>query len=94
MLPAEHVLGHEFTGVIAGRGPGLGGWDLGERVAVFPMVACGKCYARRAGHLNLCAKGLDYRSGIGRQGRTPNRWSSLQACCAAWRPRSAMSMAR
>jgi (R,R)-butanediol dehydrogenase / meso-butanediol dehydrogenase / diacetyl reductase len=68
VLPAGHVLGHEFTGVIAGLGPGVGGWSAGERVAVLPMVACGACYACRAGHPNLWEKGIDYAPGIGRQG--------------------------
>jgi (R,R)-butanediol dehydrogenase/meso-butanediol dehydrogenase/diacetyl reductase len=68
MIPAGHVLGHEFTGVVAGLGPGVGGWDAGERVTVFPMVSCGACYACRTGHRNLCEKGIDHGPGIGRQG--------------------------
>jgi (R,R)-butanediol dehydrogenase/meso-butanediol dehydrogenase/diacetyl reductase len=68
MIPAGHVLGHEFTGVIAGLGPGVDGWREGERVVVLPIVACGACYACRAGHPNLCEKGIDCGPGIGRQG--------------------------
>jgi (R,R)-butanediol dehydrogenase/meso-butanediol dehydrogenase/diacetyl reductase len=68
MIPPGLVLGHEFTGVIAGLGPGVQGWSAGERVAVLPMVSCGECYACRAGHLNLCEKGIDHGPGIGRQG--------------------------
>jgi threonine dehydrogenase-like Zn-dependent dehydrogenase len=68
MIPAGHVLGHEFTGVVAGLGPGVDGWDAGERVTVFPMISCGQCYACRTGHLNLCEKGIDHGPGIGRQG--------------------------
>jgi threonine dehydrogenase-like Zn-dependent dehydrogenase len=40
-----HVLGHELTGVIATLGPGVTGWAVGDRVVVFPIVACGRCYA-------------------------------------------------
>jgi len=68
MVPAGLVLGHEFTGVIAGLGPAAGEWAVGDRVAVLPMVACGQCYACRAGHANLCEKGIDHGPGIGRQG--------------------------
>src|SRR6204780_1953036 len=68
MIPAGHVLGHEFTAVVAGLGPGVDGWDAGERVTVLPMVSCGECYACRTGHRNLCEKGIDHGPGIGRQG--------------------------
>jgi threonine dehydrogenase-like Zn-dependent dehydrogenase len=68
MIPAGHVLGHEFTGVVADLGPGVDGWDAGERVTVLPMVSCGECYACRTGHLNLCEKGINHGPGIGRQG--------------------------
>jgi (R,R)-butanediol dehydrogenase / meso-butanediol dehydrogenase / diacetyl reductase len=68
MIPAGHVLGHEFTGVIAALGPGAGQWDVGERVAVLPMVPCGVCYACRIGRANLCENGIDNGPGIGRQG--------------------------
>jgi hypothetical protein len=30
LLSAGHVPGHEFTGVIAALGPGVGGWSAGE----------------------------------------------------------------
>jgi (R,R)-butanediol dehydrogenase/meso-butanediol dehydrogenase/diacetyl reductase len=68
MIPAGLVLGHEFTGVVADLGPGVDGWDAGERVTVLPMVSCGECHACRTGHLNLCEKGIDHGPGIGRQG--------------------------
>ena len=72
MIPAGHVPGHEFTGVVAGLGPGAGDgvadWAVGERVTVFPMVACGACRPCRGGHPNLCDHGIDAGLGIGRQG--------------------------
>jgi len=67
-FPAGHVLGHEFTGVIAELGPEAGAWQAGERVAVFPMIACGACAPCRGGHPNLCDHGIDAGPGIGRQG--------------------------
>jgi len=68
MIPAGHVLGHELAGVVAGLGPETGGWAVGQRVAVFPMVACGTCGPCRGGHPNLCDHGIDGGPGIGRQG--------------------------
>jgi (R,R)-butanediol dehydrogenase / meso-butanediol dehydrogenase / diacetyl reductase len=67
-LPPGHVLGHEFTAVIAELGPETEGWAVGDRVVVFPMVACGACDACRSGHRNLCSSGIDQGPGIGRQG--------------------------
>jgi len=69
LVPAGHVLGHEFTGVVAGLGPGATGWTAGDRVTVLPIVACGQCYACRADRPNLCEEqGIDHAPGIGRQG--------------------------
>jgi (R,R)-butanediol dehydrogenase / meso-butanediol dehydrogenase / diacetyl reductase len=69
LVPAGHVLGHEFTGVVAALGPGVTGWTVGDRVTVLPAVACGQCYACRAGHPNLCEEqGIDHGPGIGRPG--------------------------
>ena len=68
MLPSGHVLGHEFTAVIAGLGPQTVEWAGGDRVVAFPMIACGGCDACRASHPNLCGNGIDQGPGIGRQG--------------------------
>jgi (R,R)-butanediol dehydrogenase / meso-butanediol dehydrogenase / diacetyl reductase len=69
-IPAGHVLGHELTGMVAALGPQAGDadWAVGERVTVFPMVACEACGPCRAGHPNLCDHGIDSGPGIGRQG--------------------------
>jgi threonine dehydrogenase-like Zn-dependent dehydrogenase len=67
-VPAGHVLGHEFTGVVAALGPAVEGWAVGERVVVFPMVACGECAACRTGHGNLCDTGIEHGPGLGRAG--------------------------
>ena len=57
------------TGVVTALGPGVTGWTAGDRVAVLPIVACGQCYACRAGRPNLCEEqGIDHGPGIGRQG--------------------------
>jgi (R,R)-butanediol dehydrogenase / meso-butanediol dehydrogenase / diacetyl reductase len=67
--PPGHVLGHEFTGVVAELGAKAGGWAIGDRVVVDPLISCGECDPCRTGHPNLCEQeGIDHGPGIGRQG--------------------------
>ncbi len=52
---ADVVIGHEFAGEVAAVGPGVSGWQIGDRVAVHPRGnACGECAECRAGWVNLC----------------------------------------
>ena len=37
------TLGHEFAGTIDALGPGVSGWNLGQRVAVCPVFGCRNC---------------------------------------------------
>jgi L-gulonate 5-dehydrogenase len=48
------VMGHEFAGVVAALGAGVGGLVEGDHVTIDPVVACGQCYACRRGRRNLC----------------------------------------
>jgi threonine dehydrogenase-like Zn-dependent dehydrogenase len=49
------VMGHEFAGDVVSVGPGVEtGW-MGKRVAINPIVGCGRCSACRAAAPNLCA---------------------------------------
>ena len=49
------VLGHEFAGtVVDANGPLPEGVELGDQVAVYPLVTCGTCAACRKGHENIC----------------------------------------
>jgi L-gulonate 5-dehydrogenase len=49
------VQGHEFAGRIVAVGPGVGaGLEAGQRVAVYPLRACGDCYPCAVGRLNTC----------------------------------------
>ncbi len=49
------VQGHELAGTITALGPGCrAGLEVGQRVAVFPLHACGQCYPCRIGRPNTC----------------------------------------
>ena len=49
------IQGHEISAVIDSLGPGNDHVRVGERVAVWPVLACGRCYACRIGRENVCA---------------------------------------
>ena len=49
-----HVLGAEHAGVIAAIGPGVTGWQVGQRVAAFPVVTDGTCHYCLLGYDELC----------------------------------------
>ncbi|GAA0063283.1 2,3-butanediol dehydrogenase [Clostridium sp. CTA-1] len=52
---APVVLGHEFSGEIVELGEGVTKFNIGDRVIVEPIVACGKCPACMEGKYNLCS---------------------------------------
>lgn len=52
---APVVLGHEFSGEIVEIGEGVKNLNIGDRVAVEPIVACGACPACQEGKYNLCS---------------------------------------
>jgi L-gulonate 5-dehydrogenase len=50
------IQGHEFAGVLDAVGPDCpDGLRSGERVAVWPLTACGRCYPCRIGRRNVCS---------------------------------------
>ncbi|MBU3207141.1 2,3-butanediol dehydrogenase [Clostridium algidicarnis] len=52
---APVVLGHEFSGEIVEIGEGVTKFNIGDRVTVEPIVACGTCPACKEGKYNLCS---------------------------------------
>ncbi len=50
------VMGHEFSGEVAELGPDVEGVEVGTKVAVQPLVFCGKCGQCRQGHTHLCVQ--------------------------------------
>ena len=64
------VIGHEFAGEVASVGPGVAGWQAGDRAAVHPKGnVCGACPECRDGLPNLCsAPDIGGTAGIGSDG--------------------------
>jgi len=55
------IMGHEAAGEIAGLGPGVRDWRVGERVTFDSTIYCGSCWHCRRGEINLC----DHRRVLG-----------------------------
>ena len=51
--------GHEFSGVVDGVGADVSQDLIGKHVAVYPKIACGKCYECAQGNFNMCSS-YDY----------------------------------
>jgi threonine dehydrogenase-like Zn-dependent dehydrogenase len=49
------IQGHEISAVVDAVGPGSEDVRPGDRVAVWPVLACGRCYPCRIGRENVCA---------------------------------------
>lgn len=55
-LPVEPglIIGHEFVGVIDSLGPGVTGFQVGDRVAVGAITPCGQCFYCQNGKSSQC----------------------------------------
>ena len=53
-----HVPGHELAGTIAAVGPGVEGWQVGDRVTTPFICACGSCEQCREGNQQVCPNQL------------------------------------
>jgi len=51
------IIGHEPVGVIAELGPGVTGYEVGERVLVGAITPCGQCRACLSGQHSQCGHG-------------------------------------
>lgn len=62
------IPGHEFVGTIVEVGGSVTGYQLGDRVAVDPIIWCGKCPACEIGHYPACTTlkllGIDMDGGF------------------------------
>lgn len=54
MIRPPAIFGHEFAGVIDAVGPGVQGWQIGQRVVAANSAPCGDCYYCRRALAELC----------------------------------------
>src|SRR5262245_32973867 len=67
------IIGHEPVGVIEELGPGVTGFEVGDRVLVGAITPCGQCRACLSGQLSQCGHGEGYEAiGGWRFGNTIN----------------------
>jgi len=67
------IIGHEPVGVIEELGPGVRGYEIGERVLVGAITPCGQCRACLSGHHSQCGHGTGFEAiGGWRFGNTLN----------------------
>src|SRR6266536_4846096 len=67
------IIGHEPVGVIEELGPGVTGFEVGDRVLVGAITPCGQCRACLSGQLAQCGHGHGYEAiGGWRFGNTIN----------------------
>jgi (R,R)-butanediol dehydrogenase/meso-butanediol dehydrogenase/diacetyl reductase len=50
------TMGHEFAGEVIEVGEGVDGREVGDLVAVEPLLFCGECHFCLTGHYNVCPK--------------------------------------
>jgi NADPH:quinone reductase-like Zn-dependent oxidoreductase len=54
-IPAAGLIpGSDAAGEIVAVGPGVQGWQVGDRVVIYPGEGCGRCEACRSGRTNAC----------------------------------------
>ena len=56
------VIGHEPVGVVDELGPGVTGYNIGDRVLVGAITPCGQCRACLSGQLSQCGHGDGYEA--------------------------------
>jgi len=58
-----NILGHEVAGTVERAGNKVPDIEVGERVAIYPVVFCGRCSFCLGGHPNMC----EHRATLGYQ---------------------------
>ncbi|WP_299643255.1 alcohol dehydrogenase catalytic domain-containing protein [uncultured Ruegeria sp.] len=50
----NRIVGHEMSATVAELGEGVSGFDMGQKVVVRPLAACGNCPACAEGYSHIC----------------------------------------
>lgn len=76
-IKTPRIIGHEFAGDIESIGSEVDDFKVGDRVTVYPVVACGKCYACMMGRSNICIRrptiGYEYDGGFAEYIKIPEK---------------------
>lgn len=62
-IHVPRIIGHEFVGEIVAIGPGIDGFEIGDRVTAEGHITCGICRNCRAGKKHLCHKTIGIGGG-------------------------------
>ena len=81
VLSSPWIMGHECTAVVESVGPDVTGLAPGDRVAVDPLIACGRCDQCRAGRSNTCRQQRFLGCPNQQQGCMCERLVMPGACC-------------
>jgi len=69
------VIGHEIAGEVQEKGKKVEGFNIGDRVAIIPVISCLRCYYCLNGMENICANrtafGYEYGGGFQEYMRVP-----------------------
>jgi len=59
-IKLPHILGHEIAGQISAVGSQVSDFQVGDRVAITPRIACGECFYCRKGQDIYCLNNLSF----------------------------------
>ncbi len=75
-IETPKIIGHEFAGEVEEVKGDVNGICTGERVTVYPVISCGKCYACMMGRRNICVQrptiGYEYDGGFAEYVKIPS----------------------
>jgi len=78
LLQRGNVLGHEYMGVVVEVGPGVEGWNVGDRLVALPAKPCGMCPACVEGRHSECVQIVPQ----GFDPRMPGAYAEYASCMA------------
>ena len=71
------IIGHEYIGEIVEKGNEVSNFEIGDRVALDPNLACGNCYYCNLGKPNMCKNwtclGIDIDGGFAEYSIVPSK---------------------